>query len=158
SYSTLSWADYLYGRLTNFKVLIDDWPLHLRELLSVVFNPNVNISRDIRHADFLYLLPSLHAFSFAVIAGLALCPLVSGKWNRQRGIALYLFAVGFAISLVFGVLMFAPGSTFNHHGSYAVQVMATMAAFMVLSLCAPALAVMFIALQTVTVSVVYGLT
>jgi hypothetical protein len=158
SYGTLSWTGYLQGRLANFKVLVDDWPLHLRELLTVVFDHDLNISRNIRHADFFFLLPSLHVIAFAIIAALTLCPFAAAKWSRQRKIALYLFAVSFCTSFVYCILLFTPGSAINHQGSYAVQVMATIAAFMVLSLRVPALAVGLIALQTITVAIVYGFT
>jgi hypothetical protein len=54
--------------------------------------------------------------------------------------------------------MFIPGSTVNHHGTYAVQVSAAVFAFMVMSLRAPALAIAFIAMQTITVATLYVFT
>jgi hypothetical protein len=52
----------------------------------------------------------------------------------------------------FVLLIFSPGRTINHHGTYAVQILATIFAFMVLTLRAPWLALLFIAGQAVTVS------
>jgi hypothetical protein len=78
--------------------------------------------------------------------------------KRQRNIALQLVAVTLATCVVSVVLMFIPGSTVNHQGTYAVQVATTIFAFMMLSLRAPPLAIAFIAVQTITVATLYAFT
>jgi hypothetical protein len=62
------------------------------------------------------------------------------------------------ICVAFTLLMFIPGSTINHHGTYAVQVATAIFSFMVLSLRSPLLAVAFIAVQTITVATLYAIT
>jgi hypothetical protein len=158
SYSALSLHDYILGRFENFKALIGSWPLHLRDLVDVVFNPRLDVLRVIRHDDFFYLIPSLHFFSLAVIVAIVVCPYMGGAWREQRLIAAELFAAGFCTAVTYAVLLFIPGSAVNHQGTYAAQVMLTVATFMVLSLRAPAIAVGFIAVQTVSVAIVYAFT
>jgi len=64
----------------------------------------------------------------------------------------------FATLAVFVLLIFQPGQTINHQGTYAVQVLATVCAFTVLALRVPWLALAFVAVQAVTVSATYALT
>jgi hypothetical protein len=158
SYAALSWHDYVVGRFENFKALVGSWPFHLRDLADGILNPRLAVLRAIRHDDFFYLLPSLHFFSLAVVVAIILCPFMGSAWREQRRIAGALFATGFCTAAVYAVLLFIPGSAVNHQGTYAAQVMLTVAAFMVLTLRAPAVAVGFIVVQAITVAVVYAFT
>jgi hypothetical protein len=83
---------------------------------------------------------------------------LTSEQSRQRNIALHLIAAIAAICTVSTVMMFTPGSTVNHQGTYGVQVLAAIFAFMVLSLRALPLAVAFIAGQTITVATLYAFT
>jgi hypothetical protein len=108
--------------------------------------------------DFFNSVPSLHLFSIAALCAILLLPFMTSEEKRQRNIALQLLGVTLVTCAVFAVLMFIPGSTVNHQGTYAVQVSMVIFAFMVLSLRAPALAIAFIAIQTITVATLYAFT
>lgn len=70
--------------------------------------------------------------------------------------ALSVLSHGLAFVFIdFVVLIFIPGTTVNHQGTYAAQLMATVFAFMVLTTRAPALALLFLGLQMITVSALY---
>jgi hypothetical protein len=154
SYGALSWHDYLQGRLTNLTPLIGAWPGNL-------FDPLIGplygswAPEGIRATDFFYFLPSLHLFSLAVIAAVLLLAFVQ---SPQRGIALRLFVALVGTLAAFVILIFIPGQTINHQGTYAAQALASVFAFMVLSLRAPWLALLFIAAQSVTIATVYAFT
>lgn len=158
SYGALTWHDYVVGRLANLKVMIGDWPFHLRDLAYLVLGLSPANAQDIRTSDFFGLLPSLHVFSIAVIAALFLLPFMRFECREGRSIAQWLFAAGVLTALAYAVLLFIPGSAVNHQGTYAVEVMLTIAAFIVLSLRAPVIATLLIAMQAITVTTVYGMT
>ncbi|HKS62898.1 MAG TPA: hypothetical protein VJT13_14445, partial [Xanthobacteraceae bacterium] len=87
-----------------------------------------------------------------------LLPLLKADQRPQRDAALRMLVALAAILAVFVLLIFQPGQTINHQGTYLVQVMAAVCAFTVLTLRARWLAFAFIAVQAVTVSATYAFT
>jgi len=158
SYAALSWHDYLQGRLENVRALIGPWSQHLRDILALVVESDRAVAAKVRASDFFNFVPSLHLFAIASLCAVLLLPFMPDEEKRQRNIALALLAATLVTFAVWAVLMFIPGSTVNHHGTYAVQVSAAVFAFMVMSLRAPALAIAFIAMQTITVATLYVFT
>jgi len=154
SYAALPWPDYLAGKLENVKVLIGTWPSNLAEIARLVAG-DASIAPAVRIADFFQFLPSLHVFSLALIAALVLLPFMRAEQRPQRDFALRVVVALVAIFTGFVILVFIPGQTINHVGTYASHVMVAVFAFTVLSLRAPALALLFIGLQTITVSAAY---
>jgi hypothetical protein len=157
-YGALSWSDYVYARRANLQAQVGSWPNNLLDLAKAVFQPSPALLRKIRINDFFFLLPSLHVFSIALIAAIAVY--LSNWWagQRQNKIPLYLFGTSALSCLAAVVLEFVPGSAVNHQSTYAVQVMAIAATFMMLSARCSMLAGVFIALQTITVATVYAVT
>jgi hypothetical protein len=158
SYAMLTWHDCLQGRLENVKALIGPWPRHIRDVLALVADPETAVAANVRVSDFFNFVPSLHLFAIAMLSALLALPFLTSEQSRQRNIALHLIAAIAAICTVSTVMMFTPGSTVNHQGTYGVQVLAAIFAFMVLSLRALPLAVAFIAGQTITVATLYAFT
>ncbi len=158
AYAALTWHDYLQGRFENVKALIGPWPQHLRNVLALVLDPDNAVAANIRVPDFFNFVPSLHLLSIAALCAILLMPFMTSEEKRQRNIALQLLGATLVTCVVFAALMFIPGSTVNHQGTYAVQVSTVIFAFMVLSLRASALAIAFIAVQTITVATLYAFT
>ena len=158
AYGALSWNDYVHGRWINLLTQVGPWPRHLLDLVRAIVSPNPDLLRSIRVNDFFYLVPSLHIFSIGVIVALVFCLIPRLAWRRQKMAALLLFAASAWSCLAAVVLDFIPGSAVNHQSTYAVQVMAVTGAFIMLSLNSLPLAIAFIALQTITVATVYGIT
>jgi hypothetical protein len=152
SYGALSWQDYLQGRAANLQPLIGSWPKGLLDPLIGPFTGHWT-PVAIRDADFFRLMPSLHIFSTAIILAVALLLLLP---RRQRIVALQMFVSILGTLAAFVILIFIPGQTINHQNTYAVQVLATTFAFMVLTQRTPWLALLFIAAQAVTVSATYA--
>jgi hypothetical protein len=152
SYSTLSWHDYLQGRLGNFSRLWGTWPDDIRDRVIGPFSSSWS-PQNVRPSDFFLFLPSLHTFALALMIAALLLPLVQPP---QRGIGLRLLVALAATLATFAILIFEPAGAVNHVGTYATQVMATIFAFMVLGLRARWLALLFIAAQTVTVAAAYA--
>ena len=75
---------------------------------------------------------------------------------RQRAVGLKMLVAILGTLAAFVLLVFIPGQTINHQGTYAVQILATILAFMVLTLRVPWLALLFIAGQAVSVSATYA--
>jgi hypothetical protein len=152
AYGALSWPEFWQIRCRNLAKLFVRWPDDLLEPLIGPFTGKWTPTA-VRSNDFFSLLASLHLFSIALIVAIALlvlprCP--------QRGIALRMLVAILGTIAAFVLLMFEPGQTINHHGTYAVQILATAFAFMLLMLRVPWLALLFIAAQAVTVSATYG--
>jgi hypothetical protein len=158
SYAALSWHDYLQGRLENVKALIGPWPQHLRDILALVLDQDASAAVSVRVPDFFNFVSSLHLFAIASLCAVLLLPFMTDEERRQRDIAVALLVGILVTCAVSTVLMFIPGSTINHQGSYAVHVSTAIFAFMVLSLRAPALAIAFIGMQTITVATLYVFT
>jgi hypothetical protein len=152
SYGALSWSEYWRGKQENLQALWDAWPRGLLDPLVGPFTGDWSPAA-VRKADFFALLPSLHLFSIAVVTALALLVLVP---CRQRAVGLKMLVAILGTLAAFVLLVFTPGQTINHQGTYAVQILATILAFMVLMLRVPWLALAFVAAQAVTVSVTYG--
>jgi hypothetical protein len=152
SYAALSWSDYWHGKLQNLQKLAGSWP---RGLLDPLVGPFTGAwsPAAIRSVDFFSLLPSLHVFSVAMVAALALLAFTP---HPQRAIAARILVAVLGTLAAFVLLIFMPGETINHHGTYAVQILATIFAFMVLTLRAEGLALLFIAGQAVSVSASYA--
>lgn len=157
SYAALSWHDYFTGKLENVKTLIGTWPANLAEIARLIAG-DASIAPAVRIADFFQFLPSLHVFSLALIVALVLLPFMRADERPQRDFAFRVVVALAAIFINFVILVFIPGQTINHVGTYASHIMVTALAIMVLSSRAPALALAFIALQTITVSAAYVLT
>jgi hypothetical protein len=154
SYAALPWPDYLAGKLENVKTLVGTWPGNLAEIARLVAG-DASIAPAVRIADFFQFLPSLHVFSLALIVALVLIPFMRPEQRVQRAFALRMLVALVGIFAGFVILVFIPGQTINHVGTYASQAMAAVLAVMVLSLRAPVLALAFIGLQTVTVGAAY---
>ena len=152
SYGALSWQDYVQGRAANLQPLIGSWP---KELLDPLIGPFTGrwSPTAIRGADFFTLLPSLHVFSIATITAIALLIFLP---HPQRGVGLRMLVAVLATLATAVILIFIPGQTVNHQSTYAVQVLATTFAFMVLTLRAPWLALLFLTAQAATVSATYA--
>ncbi|MEA2928389.1 MAG: hypothetical protein QOG38_817 [Hyphomicrobiales bacterium] len=157
SYAALSWRDYSTGKLENLKALIGTWPANLAEIARLVAG-DAGIAPAVRIADFFQFLPSLHVFSLALIVALVLLPFMRADERPQRDFALRMIVALTAIFANFVILIFIPGQTINHVGTYASHIMATAFAIAVLSVRAPALALGFVGLQTITISAVYVVT
>lgn len=158
SYGALSWNDYVSGRLENLSMLIGYWPSHtVRTTIAILTGATWNPDGT-RGADFFQFLSSLHVFSFALICAILLLPFLKAEQRPQRDAVVRMLVALVAILSVFVLLIFTPGQAINHHGTYAAQVMATMAAMIVLSLRAYWVALGFVALQAVTVSATYAFT
>jgi|RhiMethySRZTD1v2_1073278.scaffolds.fasta_scaffold135899_2 hypothetical protein len=151
SFGTLSWHDYLQGRLANFIRLWGVWPDTIWDRVIGPFS-SWYPPQHVRGTDFFSFLPSLHTFGFALMIAPLLLPFVPPP---QRGIGLRLLVALAATLSAFVILIFDPSNTVNHHGTYTTQVMATVFVFLVLGLCARWLALLFIAAQTVTVAAAY---
>jgi len=151
SYGALSWHDYLQGRLTNLTTLASGWPGNLLDPLIGPLRGSWS-AEGIRAGAFFHFLPSMHVFSLALIAAVLLLPFVQPP---QRGIALRLLVALAGTLAGFVILIFIPGQTINHQGTYATQVIATIFAFMVLSLRARWLALLLIGAQSVAIATVY---
>jgi hypothetical protein len=156
AYAALSWHDYLLGRFENVKALIGPWPRHLRDILALVLHHDAAAAAKLRVGDFFHFVSSLHLFSIAALCAVLALPFIANEEKKQRTIALELLAATLVTCVVSAVLMFIPGSAVNHQGTYAVQVSTAIFAFMVLSLCAPPLAMAFGAVQTITVATLYA--
>jgi len=152
SYGALSWSEYWRGKQENLQALRDAWPRGLLDPLLGPFTGDWSPAA-VRKADFFALLPSLHLFSIAVVTALALLVLVP---CRQRVVGLKMLVAILGTLAAFVLLIFTPGQTINHQGTYAVQILATILAFMILMLRVPWLALAFVAAQAVTVSMTYG--
>jgi hypothetical protein len=152
SYGALSWSDYWHAKLQNLQKLAGSWP---RGLLDPLVGPFTGAwsPEAVRSADFFALVPSWHLFAVAVIVALAL---LARTPHPQRAIAARILVAVLGTLAAFVLLIFMPGETINHHGTYAVQVLATVFAFMVLTLRVPWLALLFIAGQAVGVSATYA--
>jgi hypothetical protein len=157
AYGALSWSGYVHGRIENFWAIVGSWPASLRELATVVFTEDDALAQKLRIEDFFNFLPALHGFSIALIAAILLLPAM-GAWSRQRTMALVLLGTVLATCIAYAVLLLIPGSAVNHQATYAVHVMAAMAAMTVLALRTPMLAIGFIAIQTVTIATLYAFT
>lgn len=157
-YGALSWDAYWQGKLQNLHPLIGNWPGEALGGIAASFGYGSSYLPGLRSNDFFYLLPSLHTFSFVLVCAVLLLPFMSAEQRPQRDAAVRILAALAATLAVFVLLIFMPGQTINHQGTYAVQVLATVCAFMVLALRAPWLACAFIALQAVTVSTAYAFT
>jgi hypothetical protein len=155
-YGALSWHDYLAGKLENVKVMIGTWPANLMEIARLIVGRDADVAPAIRIADFFQFLPSLHVFALALIVALALLAFMRADERPQRDFALRMIVALAATCVGFVILIFIPGQTINHVGTYATQVMATAFAVTVLALRAPVLALSFIAVQAVTVSAAYA--
>ena len=157
SYGALSWHDYLEGRLENLTTLMGTWPGKFAELARLVTGDR-DVAVAVRMNDFFQFLPSLHLYSLALIAALALLPFMRANQREQRDIALRMLVALAATLAAFVLLIFVPGQTVNHQGTYVAQLLATVLAFTVLLRGAPILALALIALQAVTVAMAYVLT
>jgi hypothetical protein len=154
SYAALSWPDYLGGRLANLEMLLGPWPASLRDLFALGFGGTTPADL-LRKLDFFYLAPSLHGFALAVPLALACLPLVPAS---QRAIALRMLVAVVATLASFALLMFIPGSAVNHQGTYATQPLIAIFVMVVLSSRTPWPAALFVALQAVTVAMLYAVT
>jgi len=152
STSTTSGRHAPRGKQENLHALLDSWPSGLLYPLAGPFTGNW-LPAAVRKADFFALVPSLHLFSIAAVMAVALLVLVP---CRQRSVGLKMLVAILGTLAAFVLLVFIPGQTINHQGTYAVQILATIFAFMVLTLRVPWLALLFIALQAVTVSATYA--
>jgi hypothetical protein len=155
SYGALTWHDYIGGKLANLTTLIGSWPRHLADLAAIVVRQDASRAASARSDDFFQLLPSLHAFSLALICALGLAWLLP---NAQRRIVLSLLVTVAATCAVFVLLIFPTGGTTNHVGSYAVQIVLALVAVMVPALRCPALAAIFLCLQAMSVATLYAFT
>jgi hypothetical protein len=155
-YGALSWDAIVQRRLANLDPLIGLWPGPTITDLIAIFGFGSWNPAGTRWNDFFRLLPSLHTFSFALVCALLMLPFLKADQRPQRDAALRMLVALVATLTVFVLLMFLPGGTVNHQGTYAVQVLATMCAFTVLTLRAPPIALAFIAVQAVTVSAAYA--
>jgi hypothetical protein len=151
----LTWHDYIGGKLANLTTLIGSWPRHLADLAAIVVRQDASRAASARSDDFFQLLPSLHAFSLALICALGLAWLLP---NAQRRIVLSLLVTVAATCAVFVLLIFPTGGTTNHVGSYAVQIVLALVAVMVPALRCPALAAIFLCLQAMSVATLYAFT
>jgi len=152
SYGALSWHDYWQGRRSNLNALFGTWP---GELLDPLIGPFTGrwSPASVRAADFFSLLPSLHVFAVAALVAIALLVVLP---HPQRAVGLRMLVAILGTLAAFVLLIFIPGQTVNHQGTYAVQILATAFAFMVLTTRASFLALLFIAAQAVTVSATYA--
>jgi hypothetical protein len=158
SYAALSWRGYVEGRLENIKALIGPWPEHVRDVLALAIHPDAAVAENIRVPDFFNFLASLHLFSIAALCAVVVLPFMSSEQKKQRNVAVRLLAATVATCMTFTVLMFIPGTTVNHQGTYWVQVSTAVFAIMVLALRAWPLAVAFLAVQAITVATLYAFT
>jgi hypothetical protein len=154
SYGALSWTDYLQGRLLNLSTLAGVWPDNLFDPLTGPWRGSWSPGY-VRGADFFNFLPSLHLFALALIAAVLLLPFVRPP---QSGFALRMLVALAGTLAAFVILIFIPGQTINHQGTYATQVLATVFAFTVLSVRARWLALLLIAAQTITIATTYVFT
>ena len=158
AYGALSWDAYVQGKLGNLNPLIGHWPGATARGIAAIFGYGAWDPAGVRSNDFFQFLPSLHSYSFALICAVLLLPFLKAEQRPQRDAVLRMLVALLAILIVFVLMMFQPGQTINHQGTYLVQVLATICAFTVLALRAPLLAVAFIAVQAVTVSATYAFT
>ena len=91
----------------------------------------------------------------AVVLALVLLPFAE---RAQRAAALRMLVAFLTTLVAFVLLVFIPGQTINQSGPFAMQLLATILAFVVLSARAPWLAWMFVGVQAVTVAAVYVFT
>ena len=158
SYGALSWHEYVTGRFANLETLIGVWPTNLRQLAELVFRGDASHVGQIRAADFFNFLTSLQVFSIALMAAIVLMFFMRDDQRQQRAIAQRLLVALEATLIGFAILIFLPGQTINHIGSYATQVMAALFAFMVLVLRTPLLAALFVLIQAAAVAATYAFT
>jgi hypothetical protein len=158
AYGALSWDAYVQGKLDNLGPLIGHWPGATARGIAAIFGYGAWDPAGVRSNDFFHLLPSLHAYSFALICAVLLLPFLKTEERPQRDAVLRMLVALLAILIVFVLMIFQPGQTINHQGTYLVQVLAAICAFTVLALRAPWLAVAFIAVQAVTVAATYAFT
>ena len=158
AYGALSWDAYVQGKFGNIDALIGQWPGATARSIAAIFRLGSWEPAGMRSNDFFQLLPSLHVYSVALIGAVLLLPLLKADQRPQRDAALRMLVALAAILAVFVLLIFQPGQTINHQGTYLVQVMAAVCAFTVLTLRARWLAFAFIAVQAVTVSATYAFT
>jgi hypothetical protein len=156
AYGALSWDAYVQGKLGNIDAVIGHWPGATARSIAAIFRLGSWEPAGMRSNDFFHLLPSLHLYSLALIGAVLLLPFLKADQRPQRDAALRMLVALVAILAVFVLLIFQPGQTINHQGTFAVQVLATICAFMVLSTRMPLLAFAFIAVQAVTVSAAYA--
>jgi hypothetical protein len=156
AYGALSWDGYVRGKLGNIDAVIGHWPGPTARSIAAIFRLGSWEPAGMRSNDFFHLLPSLHLYSLALIGAVLLLPFLKADRRPQRDAALRMLVALAAILAVFVLLIFQPGQTINHQGTFAVQVLATVCAFIVLSTRLPLLAVAFIAVQAVTVSATYA--
>lgn len=156
AYGALTWHDYLAGKLENVMAMIGTWPGNLMEIARMIVGRDADIAPAVRNADFFQFLPSLHLFSLALIVALVLLPF--SRAGEQRTFATRMIVALLATVAAFVLLIFIPGQSINHVGSYAMHVMAVVFAIAVLSLHAQWLALAFVVLQAVTVSAAYAFT
>lgn len=154
SYGALTWHEYVQGRLDNLTTMIGDWPRHLWDLARLTVDHDPALAQAVRGSDFFQFLPSLHVFSLALLAALALLPFMPA--DRYRGVAIDLLAALCAITAAVVILVFTPGMTINHVNPYVLPVLATVLAFLVVSARIPGLALVLLGLQSVTVLTAYG--
>jgi hypothetical protein len=156
SYGALSWSGYFSGRVENVMKLVGFWPSATEQTTIAILTGGGWNPAGARSNDFFQFLPSLHVFSFALICAIALLPFLKAEHRAQRDASLRMLVALVAICFFFVLLIFTPGQTINHQGTYAMQIMAAMFSFIVLMLRAPWLAFAFLAVQAVTVSATYA--
>jgi hypothetical protein len=156
AYGALSWPDYVAGKVTNLKVLLGPAMSHLVDLADLVLGRRSDLVATIRTADFFNFVPSMHAFSIAALIAIALLRFMPAEDRPQRDLLLRLLVATIATCAALVLVIFIPGQTINHVGSYATQMMIAIFAISVLALRVRPLAIAFVCLQGVTVGAVYG--
>ena len=116
AYTNLTWSQWWDAKKTNLGVITDGNFANIANLFT-------SKSSQWRSDDFFHLVRSLGSLNFAWL----LCPLVLGMRKpdpavRRLGTAMLLW-LG-ATVLLWILLMYLPGSTLLHQGSYTVMVLA----------------------------------
>lgn len=158
AYAPVSWNDYIQAKIVNLAPLVGQQPGSILETLRAILTNGAWNPVGTRSSDFFHLLPSLHLYPFALAAALLLLPFLAAEHRPQRDAALRMLVAIIAICIVFVLMIFQPGQTINHQGTYTTQMLITLFAFTVLAQRALWLALAFIALQAVTVSATYAFT
>lgn len=121
AYSTLTFDAWVDGRVQNLKVIFGSPLVFLQDVAFLFQNPsNLELQKAILARSFFELFYSLWFFS-PVIA--IILWFVFAGWRKKMPAEIgWLGLAGFFSAVVWALLMFVPGSTIVHQGSYFIPV------------------------------------
>lgn len=162
AYGHLSAAQIINYKLSNFETVYNNplgyWTQVASFLSQVLHSPQgataLQLAHDLRGTQFFYFVPSLGFLMFGPFALFAAFWRKRGSHEWKAGVLLY----GCAFFTVFFwcLIMFGPGTTVVHQGSYAANLMAMAAAVVAFYSLSPFLSWLLASAQVAITFLLYG--